>query len=81
MRVPFLFWLDPPILKRSHQKMGLRGEACLERKHIYTAVSNMDDRRLGGKARPRASFGASTHQFPVYSVSVGRLRVSPLGAG
>ena len=49
--LPSLFWLDASILKRSHQKMGLRGSAGLkERKHIGAAISDMHNGGLGGKA-------------------------------
>src|SRR6266851_2075469 len=69
MSVPFLFWLDPSILKRSHQKMGLRGSAGLkERKHICATISDMDGRGLGGKASQARHLAHPHIRFPFTSL-------------
>ena len=46
-----LFWLEPSVLTRSYQKMGLCRLARLkERKHICPPISDMHDGGLGPKA-------------------------------
>jgi hypothetical protein len=69
MRVPFRFWLDPSILKRSHQKMGLRGLTGLkERKHVCTTISDMDDCGLGGKVSQARHLAHPHIRFPFISL-------------
>lgn len=54
----------PPVLPpRTRKWVYVARQASAERKHIRLTISDMHDHGLSGKARPRASPGASTHPF------------------